>query len=66
MRYWLYIKNPIKGSEDYQRELEAKNKKQAVKLFLDDLNRYSYLTGDVWHEDLIEDKIMEINLPRDY
>ena len=47
MKYYLYLKSHT-NAPDYEDEVEAKNRDEARKLFMQDLSKYG------WSEDMIE------------
>jgi len=53
MKYLIYIKSHCEAP-DYEDEVEAKSKKEAVKYFLTKLNR----GDDYWDESMIEKEVV--------
>lgn len=56
--YYLNIKSHCEAP-DFEREVEAKNKKEAIKKFLKILNQSN---PDPWDESMIKDAICEIGV----
>ena len=52
--YHCYIKSHCEAP-DYDVEFEAKNKKEAVKMILDDIGRYG------WEEPEVAERVCELN-----